>query len=113
MPGVPYSYERKPRSCIQALHRTRISFEYKGVAYISEDMFFRFVSVHLLRARHRGQARCRRGCQRVFSGRRGGGCKERGRCFRGKAPRVHRDTREARGHAGSMDGLCLACIDEI
>ena len=33
--------------------------------------FFRFVCVRVLRARHRGQARRRRGCQRVLTGREG------------------------------------------
>ena len=42
---------------------------------------FRFC-VGVLRVRHRGRARHRRGCQLVLAGR-GGGCKERGRRFRG------------------------------
>ena len=46
-------------------------YEKSSVAYISEEIFFRFVRARVLRARHRGRARRRRGCLGVLAGRRG------------------------------------------
>ena len=66
----------------------------------SPFFFFRFVSVRVVRARHRGRARHRRGCHRVVAG--------RGGVARSAVAVSWIGVKCASRHEGSMNGLCLA-----
>ena len=74
MSGVAYNSEQKLRSFI---HRSAFSYsfsyEYSGVAYISEEILLPFVCMRVLKAQHHGRARRRGRCQRVLTGRGGVG----------------------------------------
>ena len=66
------------------------------------SFLFRFVCVRVLRVRHRGQSRRRRGCQRVLSGRAG--------VARSAVAASCLGVACASRHDGCMNRLCLAPI---